>query len=86
MPRPRAGVSELYRYSGLGLQFAATIGVLALGGHWLDGWLGSDPWGLIAGVFLGFALGLYSMTKKLPSTRRRDTGREDPERSRDRSR
>ena len=41
------------------------IGVFALGGHWLDGRLGSDPWLLILGVFVGFALGLVSLVSKL---------------------
>jgi F0F1-type ATP synthase assembly protein I len=70
MPRRAGTLDDLYRYSGLGLQFAATIGVFALGGHGLDRWLGSTPLFLIVGVFSGFALGLYSMTKKLPTSRR----------------
>ncbi len=80
MPRPRAGAaSELYRYSGLGLTFAGTIGAFALAGYWLDRWLGSGPWILIVGVFLGFALGLYSMTQKLPSRSQRGrSGRPQP--------
>ncbi len=66
--RPPAGPSaDLFRYSGLGLAFAATIGVFGLVGYWLDARLGSGPWILIAGVFVGFALGLYSMVKKLPA-------------------
>ena len=64
-PKRRSKASELYRYSGVGLQFAATIGVFAFGGYWLDGKLGSEPWLLIVGVLLGFVLGLYSMTKKV---------------------
>jgi F0F1-type ATP synthase assembly protein I len=63
-------VGDLYRYSGLGLQFAATVGVFALLGHWVDGRLGASPWFLLAGVFLGFGLGLYSMVHKLPSSTR----------------
>lgn len=69
MPREREGVArDLYRYSGLGMQFAATVGVFALLGRWLDTRAGASPWFLIAGVFLGFALGLYSMVRKLPSS------------------
>jgi F0F1-type ATP synthase assembly protein I len=37
---------------------------------WIDSRLGTGPWFLIAGVFLGFALSLRSMIKKLPSGRR----------------
>ena len=66
-PKVRGGpMQDLARYSGLGLQFAATVGVFALAGHWLDGRAGTRPWLLIAGVFGGFALGLYSMIKKVP--------------------
>jgi F0F1-type ATP synthase assembly protein I len=66
MNERQARYAELYRYSGLGFQFAAVVGVFALGGHWLDGRLGSRPWLLILGVFTGFALGLYSLLSKLP--------------------
>lgn len=70
-----AKYADLYRYSGLGFQFAAVVGVFSLGGHWLDGRLGSRPWLLLVGVFAGFALGLYSLLSKLPGgtpARRRD--------------
>lgn len=58
---------DLTRYSGLGVQFAAVVGLFALAGRWLDGRLDTSPWLLLAGVFLGFGLGLYSMIKKMPS-------------------
>jgi len=64
------GSSDLFRYAGVGMQFSATIGVFALIGHGLDRWLGTDPWLMIAGVFLGFGGGLYSMILRLgPSSR-----------------
>ncbi len=55
---------ELYRYTGVGIQFAATIGIFAWLGHRTDVWLGSSPWFLLVGVFLGFAGGLVSLIKK----------------------
>ena len=58
---------DLYRYSGLGASYAATLGVFGYAGYWLDQRLGSSPWLLILGVFLGFALGTYSLAKKLPT-------------------
>jgi F0F1-type ATP synthase assembly protein I len=75
MPRQRED-SDLARYSGLGLQFAATVGAFAFAGHWLDGRWNAGPWFLISGVFTGFALGLYSLVKKVPSPTRkpRDPG------------
>ena len=56
--------TELYRFAGVGLQFAATIGVFALLGYWVDGLVGTGPWLLLVGVFLGFGLGLVSLIFK----------------------
>jgi F0F1-type ATP synthase assembly protein I len=77
-PERHGALGDLARYSGLGLQFAATVGVFAFLGRWLDGRLGSSPGCLLAGVFLGFGLGLYSMTKKLPSSRTKPRARNGP--------
>jgi len=74
------GSSDLYRYSGLGFQFAAAVGLFALGGRWLDGKLGSSPWLLLMGVFTGFALGLYSLLSKLPGGTGPRSRRDDPPR------
>ena len=57
--------SDLYRYAGVGLHFAATIGVFAALGYWADARFGSSPWFLLLGVFLGFGLGLRSLIAKL---------------------
>jgi F0F1-type ATP synthase assembly protein I len=71
MPSERESTArDLYRYSGLGLQFAAVVGLFALAGRWLDGRWNTSPWLLLVGVFLGFGLGLYSMIRKLPSLTR----------------
>jgi len=72
---------DLTRYSGLGLQFAATVGLFALAGRWLDQRWNASPWFLLAGVFLGFALGLYSMIKKLPTSARTSGAKRPPPRS-----
>ena len=61
--------SDLYRYAGLGTQFAATLGVFGALGWWLDAKLGSSPWLLLLGIFTGFGLGLYSMLLKLAPVR-----------------
>ena len=66
--RPRGAYEELYRYSGLGLQFSATLLVFGWAGRWLDERLGSGPWLFIAGVFAGFGLGVLSLVKKLPTS------------------
>ena len=59
-------------FAGVGLQFALSIlgGVYA--GQWLDTKLGSAPWLLIIGVFLGAGLSFYSMYRKLMAAQARD--------------
>ena len=61
---------DMGRYLGLGAQFAASVMLLTFGGYWLDGRLGSSPWFLLVGVFLGFAGGLVSIVKKVAPTRK----------------
>ena len=52
------------RHSGLGLEMAGATAGFALFGYWLDGRLGTGPWGLIAGVILGLVGGLYNLVKQ----------------------
>lgn len=40
---------------------AAAVGLCGLGGWWLDGKLGTDPWLTVLGVFIGIATGLKVM-------------------------
>lgn len=54
------------RYAGVGLQFAATIGLFAWAGYALDDRLGTSPWLLIVGVFLGFAGAMISLVRRVP--------------------
>ena len=77
-PKREGAAGDLYRYSGLGLQFAATGIVFAFAGRWLDGRIGTSPLGLLVGVFLGFGLGLYSMVKKLPSSPKKSRDEKRP--------
>lgn len=68
-PRPAAETEwrdSYSRYAGLGIQLAATIGLFAWGGHWLDGKIGTRPIFLIAGVLLGFVGALISMVRRMP--------------------
>jgi F0F1-type ATP synthase assembly protein I len=51
--KPLAEATDYGRYAGLGFQFAATLLVFGALGWWLDLRLGSGPWLLISGVFLG---------------------------------
>jgi len=50
---------------GVGLQFAASILLFLFLGMWLDKRLGTAPWLLIAGVFVGGSAGFWSMYRRL---------------------
>jgi F0F1-type ATP synthase assembly protein I len=41
-------------------------------GQWIDGKLGTAPWGLIIGVFTGGGAAFYSMYRKLMADLERD--------------
>jgi len=74
-PTPR-GPSNLNRYAGVGVQFAATLGVFTYVGYWADGKLGTSPWLMIVGVFVGFGGGLTSLVYKVsPKSRSTDDDR-----------
>ncbi|HEU0302608.1 MAG TPA: AtpZ/AtpI family protein [Longimicrobium sp.] len=51
--------------ASVGLQFTLVLlGCLVLG-RWLDGRLGTEPWLLLAGVFVGFGLSTLWMYRRL---------------------
>lgn len=58
-------------YAGIGLQFAALILICVFAGQWLDRRL-QTQWFTIAGVFIGAALGIGSMYKRLMADQRRE--------------
>jgi F0F1-type ATP synthase assembly protein I len=57
--------AEYLRYAGVGIQFAGTFLVTGALGWWLDGKLGTSPWLLLVGIFLGAAGGFYSLVLKV---------------------
>ncbi len=54
---------------------AAAVGLCGLGGWWLDGKLGTDPWLTVLGVFIGIATGMKVMWDHIQA--------EDPRKSND---
>jgi F0F1-type ATP synthase assembly protein I len=56
--------------AGLGVQFGVVLVAFVLAGNWLDERLGTEPWLLMAGVLVGFALSTLWMYRRL--TRSRD--------------
>lgn len=45
-------------YSQMGLELALTVGLGVAAGMWAERRLGGRPWGMLAGLFLGAALGM----------------------------
>jgi F0F1-type ATP synthase assembly protein I len=63
------------QYAGLGVTFAAAIVLCTLAGNWVDGRFGTGPWGVMLGVFGGFALSLAWVYRRLV-VEPRERGRE----------
>ncbi|MCH2102720.1 MAG: AtpZ/AtpI family protein [Planctomycetes bacterium] len=67
--REEPPLSSVARQSGaaaLGMTYGATILVFVGLGWWLDERLGTSPWLLIIGLFLGSGGGFLSLLKKVP--------------------
>ncbi len=45
----------------VGIEFAAVVAILSLGGWWLDGKWGTSPWLLLTGLFISTIGGLYKV-------------------------
>ena len=58
-------------YMGLGLQFGLSIVLFMFAGMWLDRRLGTYPWLLVTGVFVGAGAAFYSMYRRLMSDQKR---------------
>jgi len=63
--------NDLSRYAGLGMQFAVTLLVFVAIGIWCDKKLGTEPWLLIAGVFLGGTGAFLAILRAVPPARSR---------------
>lgn len=78
-PEPRRpDVPGAAQYAGLGVTFAAGIVLFTLLGNWVDTRWGTGPWGVMLGVFGGFALSLAWVYRRLvvePRERARRDGR-----------
>ena len=64
--------SDMKHLSGVAFQFALSLLAFGFIGQWLDKRLGTAPWLLIIGVFVGGGLSFYSMYRKLMAAQARD--------------
>lgn len=51
-----------FAYAAAITLFAAVVGFCGLG-YLIDGWFGTKPWFLIAGIVIGSAAGLYEFVR-----------------------
>ncbi len=54
-----------WAYASVGLELVIPVALLTYGGYRLDGRLGTLPLFLILGVFLGMAIGFYSVFRRV---------------------
>ena len=59
----RDTLASWYRMAGVGIEFVVAVGLFAVLGYFADRWLGTEPWLLLAGMGLGFAVGLRAMIR-----------------------
>lgn len=66
---------DLAVISTLGLEFAVAVALGVAAGYWADQKWQLSPWCSVAGVFAGFALGMYILVKEAKRlTRANQTG------------
>jgi ATP synthase protein I len=51
------------RLASVGIEFALSTVIGMLGGRWLDGKLGTEPWLMIVGLLLGVTAGFRSLIR-----------------------
>lgn len=66
-------------FIGYGMSFAASTLLFLLGGHWLDGKLGTSPLLALLGMFVGAAAGFWSLYSHVSGARSRPTEDDDAE-------
>jgi ATP synthase protein I len=69
---PRESATSGAAVAGLGLQFVVAILLFLFIGKWADERLGTEPWLLIAGVFLGAGASFYSIYRRLMADQKRE--------------
>ncbi len=64
-------------FIGYGMSFAASTLLFLLGGHWLDGKLGTSPLLALLGMFAGAAAGFWSLYSHVSGLRTRAADDDD---------
>lgn len=53
------------RWGAIGFEFGIYVALFFLGGLWVDGKLGSRPWGAAVGALVGVALGMFMLIRRV---------------------
>ncbi len=69
-------------YIQFGIQIGLMMALPVLLGVWLDGRYGTDPWLMLAGVFLGFVSMLWTIVKTAVFLNNRDKQKKKSESNR----
>ena len=62
-PRPSGYWRTVGELGTLGLSFVMALVIGTVAGLWIDGKLGSNPWGMIIGFVLGFAAAVLNVVR-----------------------
>ena len=68
----KGGGQDPAQLAGIGLQFGIVLVAFLFAGKWLDDRLGTEPWLLMAGVFVGFGLSVLWMYRRLVARDKED--------------
>jgi F0F1-type ATP synthase assembly protein I len=75
-PDPASGGElNMSHFAGAGIQFAVAMVLFILLGQWADRKLGTTPFLLIAGVFIGGGAAFYSMYRRITAAQKADDER-----------
>lgn len=64
-------------FAGVGLSFMVEIGMFAFLGWWGDGKLGTTPWLLVLGTFLGLGFAIYHLLENVSQWEARQRKRKE---------
>jgi ATP synthase protein I len=69
-PSDRGGLRSAGALSAVGLTLVFAVVIGAFIGYWIDRWLGTSPWGFLAGFFIGMAAGIRSVFQTVAAVSR----------------
>jgi hypothetical protein len=53
------------RFAAIGIEFGLYVVLFFLGGQWLDGKFGWEPWGAAMGGLLGAVMGMFMLIRRV---------------------